>query len=235
MFGGIARRYDLANRVLSFGIDHYWRWRLVRLARAAHPRTVLDLATGSGDVAFALRRRLSRETTIQALDFCEPMLEQARLKQVRLPEHCQPPALTFENGDCLKLPVPDNSVDVITIAFGFRNLEDRAAGLAEMRRVLRPGGTLLVLEFTQPYRWFRPLYRFHLRYCLPRLAGLLTGRPEAYQYLAGTINSFPTVNGLSQQIIAGGFESVRAIPLTLSIVAIHRATNPEAAPAQVGD
>jgi len=226
MFGEIAGRYDLANRVLSFGIDHYWRWRLVRRARATRPRTVLDLATGSGDVAFALRRRLGGETVIRALDFCEPMLEEARAKQADMPGDRQPPFLSFEHGDCLRLPVADGSIDTITIAFGFRNLEDREAGLAEMRRVLKPGGTLLILEFTQPYRWFRPVYRFHLRHCLPRLAGWLTGKPEAYQYLAGTIDAFPTVDELSGLITASGFQSVRATPLTLSIVALHQATSP---------
>jgi demethylmenaquinone methyltransferase/2-methoxy-6-polyprenyl-1,4-benzoquinol methylase len=155
-FSSVAKRYDLANHWLSVGIDFFWRHRLVQLAKQDQPVDVLDLATGSGDVLFALRQGLGDHARLIGLDFCEPMLEQARAKR-------QKKALgeggnQFLAGDCLDLPFADESFDLITIAFGLRNLSDRAKGLSEMRRVLRPGGRLIVLEFSQPYLWFRPFY-----------------------------------------------------------------------------
>lgn len=217
MFGGIAGRYDRANRVLSGGIDRYWRWRTVRAVLRESPRRVVDLATGSGDIALALRRQLPAETTVEGLDFCEPMLEEARRKQGGQS------GLRFAFGDCLALPLEDASVDVLTIGFGLRNLEDRDRGLREMRRVLRPGGALFVLEFSQPYAWLRPLYYPYLEKLLPWVAGRLTGDSEAYRYLGGTIRSFPRREVLAEQMRSAGFAAVRARALTGGIVALHRA------------
>mgnify|MGYP006269710631 FL=1 len=226
MFGGIAGRYDRANRVLSGGIDRYWRWRTVRAVVREHPRRVVDLATGSGDIALALRRQLPAEASVEGLDFCEPMLEEARRKQGRLP------GLRFAFGDCLDLPLEDASVDVLTIGFGLRNLEDRDRGLREMRRVLRPGGALFVLEFSQPYAWLRPLYYPYLEKLLPWVAGRLTGDPEAYRYLGGTIRSFPRREVLAGQMRAAGFAEVQARALTGGIVALHRAAKGGEPPAR---
>ncbi len=226
MFGGIAGRYDLANRTLSMGLDILWRRRLVREVTRLRPTSVVDLATGSGDVAFALRKKLPPQARLQALDFCEPMLDQARRKQGRLDPSETLGPLSFAQGDCLNLPLDDQSADAATIAFGLRNLEDRARGLAEMRRILRPGGTLFVLEFTQPHRWFRPIYLLYLKAILPTLAGWITRQPSAYRYLAGTIESFPTVTALTRELEAAGFPQVRAIPMSLSIVALHLARKP---------
>lgn len=221
MFGEIAGRYDLANHALSLGIDHLWRRAQVRAVQEEHPRVVADLATGSGDVAFALQEALPPDTILHGLDFCEPMLEEARKKQHRDDRDNN---LTFSFGDCLDLPLEDESVDVATISFGLRNLEDRHRGLTEMRRILRPGGKLVVLEFTQPDRWFRPLYRFYLLRILPLLAGRLTGHPEAYQYLGATVDAFPSKEELSEEFRAAGFSEVTARGLTFSIVALHVAT-----------
>ncbi len=221
MFAGISGRYDRANRVLSGGVDRYWRWRLVRAVRRHQPTAVADLATGSGDVAIALRRALPPECPVVALDFCEPMLEIARRKQARL--RLKGP-LTFGFGDCLDLPLADHSLDAVTIAFGLRNLEDRPRGLREMRRVLRPGrGVLFVLEFSQPDPWLRPLYGPYLRHVLPRLARVLTGDRAAYDYLAGSIGQFPSKEALAAEIRAAGFATVEAVGLTGSIVALHLA------------
>jgi demethylmenaquinone methyltransferase/2-methoxy-6-polyprenyl-1,4-benzoquinol methylase len=223
MFAGIAGRYDLANHLLSGGMDFLWRRRLVRLVRARQPRSVADLATGSGDVALAMRSALPATTRVRGLDFCEPMLVEARRKQNGRgipPEK----AVTFEQGDCLDLPLPDGSVDVLTIAFGLRNLENRQAGLREMKRVLTPGsGRLFVLEFSQPHRWFRPVYYAYLKGVLPLLAAIVTGRRDAYNYLAGSIESFPTRASLAAQIEAAGFSRVRSEALTFGVVAIHEA------------
>ena len=221
MFAGISSRYDFANHVLSGGVDLYWRWRLVRSVTRRRPHLVVDLATGTGDVAFALRRKLPANCRLTGLDFCEPMLDLAREKQRRR-DPAEPIAFAF--GDCLSLPLADASVDVLTIAFGLRNLEDREAGLREMRRVLKPGqGSLHILEFTQPDRWLKPIYGPYLRHVLPRLARLATGDKSAYDYLAGSIEAFPTKAALTSEIRAAGFSTVRATGLTGAIVALHEA------------
>ena len=221
MFAGIAGRYDLANHLLSGGIDFYWRRVLTRMVRARAPKDVVDLATGSGDVAFKLRDRLGTDVPVKGLDFCEPMLDEARRKKDNKPSYAD---LEFTFGDCMDLPLPDNCVDAVTISFGVRNFEDRQRGLKEILRVLRPGGALYVLEFSQPDRWFRPFYYFYLKYILPLVAAVATGDKSAYDYLAGTIENFPTKEALREQIQLAGFDTVRATGLTFSIVAIHEAT-----------
>ena len=172
MFGRIARRYDLANRLLSGGLDVWWRNRLVAAVRRGNPQTVLDLATGSGDVAFVLSGRLPAAVAITGMDFCQPMLDEAEGKKAAAGAG-RYANVTFRQGDGLALPLPDESFDAITISFGLRNLADRDRGLREMRRVLRPGGRLFVLEFSQPHAWFRPFYFFYLQQILPRIAGWL--------------------------------------------------------------
>src|SRR6266542_2553373 len=156
MFARIARRYDVANHLLSLGMDYRWRTRLVARAAAHAPNAVLDLATGSGDVAFALARKLPPSTRVYGMDFCQPMLDEAAAKKAAAGERYA--NIEFKSGDGLALPIPDQSVDVLTISFGLRNMADRHKSLSEIHRVLRPGGTLLVLEFSQPQPWFRPLY-----------------------------------------------------------------------------
>lgn len=220
MFAGIAGRYDVANHLLSGGIDFYWRRVLTKMVQAAQPKDVVDLATGSGDVAFKLRDRLGPEIAVKGLDFCEPMLDEARRKKNTDPAYAD---LQFDFGDCMQLPLPDNCVDAVTISFGVRNFEDRQRGLKEILRVLRPGGRLFVLEFSQPDKWFRPIYYCYLKYILPVVAAIATGDKSAYDYLAGTIENFPTKNALAEQIKLAGFESVQASGLTFSIVAIHQA------------
>lgn len=220
MFAGIAGRYDRANRLLALGIDVYWRWRTVRRAAACKPKRVADLATGSGDIALALSRKLPPSMEIIGLDFCEAMLDEAREKKE---QRSQSGRVQFSFGDCLQLPLDDASVDVITIGFGLRNLEDREAGLREMLRVLRPGGSLLILEFSQPYAILRPFYYFYLKHILPRIAARITGNKEAYHYLGGTIGSFPSRSELSTRIEKAGFTGIRATALTGGIVALHHA------------
>lgn len=218
MFAGIAGRYDLANHLLSGGVDFYWRRILTGMVKAFGPKEVVDLATGSGDVAFKLRDRLGPEVPVTGLDFCEPMLNEARLKRAKKTNYAD---LIFDFGDCMALPLPDNSVDAVTISFGVRNFEDRQKGLKEILRILRPGGQLYVLEFSQPDRWFRPIYYFYLKYILPWIAALATGDKSAYDYLAGTIENFPTKEALAGQLELAGFDQVDATGLTFSIVAIH--------------
>lgn len=220
MFARIAGRYDIANRTLSGGVDIYWRARTVKTVAAHNPKHITDLATGSGDVAFALTKKLGQQIPIAALDFCEPMLEQARQKQAH--HHPNSP-ITFSHGDILNLPLKDESTDAVTIAFGIRNLEDRAAGLKEIHRILRPGGHLHILEFSQPYRCFAPIYYLYLRYILPTLAALLTKDKNAYDYLADTISGFPSVPQLTDELTQAGYTQVTAQRMTLGIVALHTA------------
>jgi demethylmenaquinone methyltransferase/2-methoxy-6-polyprenyl-1,4-benzoquinol methylase len=221
MFAGIAGRYDFANHFLSGGVDYYWRKVLADQVEAFKPHTIVDLATGSGDVAFKLRDRLGAGVAIRGMDFCEPMLEAAREKKK---ERATYHDLDFDQGDCMNLPLEDDSVDAVTIAFGVRNFEDRLKGLREIHRILRPGGRLFILEFSQPYLWFQPFYYLYLKYILPRLASLATGDKGAYDYLAGSIEAFPSRAGLAEQVKSAGFPKVEARALTCSIVAIHEAT-----------
>jgi len=219
-FSSVAPRYDLANHWLSGGIDFYWRKCLVDLAQKSQPTNILDLATGSGDVLFALRRGLGEKVRLTGLDFCEPMLEQARAKREK--KQLGSEDNQFLHGDCLQLPFADESFDLITISFGLRNLADREKGLSEMQRVLRPGGRLIVLEFSQPYLWFRPFYYFYLRGLLPWVARWLTGDRDAYLYLGSSISEFPDRAGLCREIEQAGFSQVQAKALTFSIVAQHQ-------------
>lgn len=223
MFGRIARRYDLANHLLSFGLDIWWRRRLVAAVKRHSPREVLDLATGSGDVAFALIRDLAAGTRIAGMDFCAPMLEEAERKKAVLPSD-QQAHITFRLGDGLALPVADESFDAVTISFGLRNMADRHRSLTEMRRVLRPGGRLYVLEFSQPWAVVKPFYFFYLRHLLPRIAGIVTGDKGAYVYLNETIESFPSRPALAEEIRAAGFAAVEAEGLSCGTVALHSAT-----------
>jgi demethylmenaquinone methyltransferase/2-methoxy-6-polyprenyl-1,4-benzoquinol methylase len=221
LFGRIAGRYDLANRLLSGGRDVGWRRELVAAVCRRAPAEVLDLATGSGDVAFALSRGLGPSARILGVDFCEPMLVVAERKKAAARGFSN---VRFKSGDALALPLPDESFDAATIAFGLRNLADRARGLAEIRRVLRPGGRLFVLEFSQPRRGLRPFYLFYLRRLLPVLAGLVTGDRPAYVYLNKSIEAFPGREALRAEIAAAGFSDVTARPFTLGIVALHEGT-----------
>ena len=218
MFGRIAERYDLANQLLSFGIDRVWRDRLVDEVEWRRPKSVVDLATGSGDVAFALSQALPDAGEIKALDFCEPMIEQAKSKQRR----SEDTRIEFSVGDILSLPIESARADAITIAFGYRNLENRATGLSEMKRVLKPKtGHLFVLEFSQPHPVYRPFYYYYLKTLLPNMASLITGDKAAYEYLSESIEAFPDINGISRELRKAGFTDVEAIPLAFGSVALH--------------
>jgi demethylmenaquinone methyltransferase/2-methoxy-6-polyprenyl-1,4-benzoquinol methylase len=220
MFSGIAPRYDLANHVLSFGLDFGWRRRLVRAVAAMRPQRVADLATGSGDVAFALKRALGEKVEVRGLDFCAPMLATAERKKAARPWARD---IVFAPGDCLNLPLADDSQDALTIAWGVRNLADRARGFAEMRRVLRPGGRLFVLENSQPEGWTRPLARFYMNSIVPVAGGLLTGQPGAYRYLATSTAAFPNRAALAAEMQTAGFAQVRHEALACGTVALHEA------------
>ena len=212
MFGRIAQRYDLANHVLSGGADFLWRRRATKMVETWQPKRVLDLATGSGDLALAFQRRLP-EATIVAADFSPEMLKVARRKGVR----------ETVLADALQLPFEMGSFDCVTVAFGLRNMADWGAALAEMARVLRAGGHLLVLDFSLPTGALRPAYRVYLHRCLPLLASLVTGQRDAYDYLGRSIEKFPSGREMVELIERNGFGDASAEPLTGGIATIYTA------------
>jgi len=218
MFARVARRYDLANHLLSFNIDRYWRAHTVQRVRDVllHPDArVLDICCGTGDLLLALGS--SRRNIVFGSDFCHPMLVSARRKIER--RHA--PAALFE-ADALNLPVPDESLDLLTVAFGFRNLANYAAGLAEMRRVLRPGGMAAILEFSRPPNpVFRAAYHFYSRRILPWIGGAISGSRDAYTYLPESVRKFPAARDLADEMRRAGFRDVRYEYLTFGITALH--------------
>jgi demethylmenaquinone methyltransferase/2-methoxy-6-polyprenyl-1,4-benzoquinol methylase len=218
MFGRVAHRYDFANHLLSANMDRHWRSHTVRAVRDVLMRPdarVLDLACGTGDLLIALERAAGR--SLMGSDFCHPMLTGARAKLERAALR----SMLFES-DALALPLRDASVDLIAIAFGFRNLANYRAGLREMRRVLRPGGALAILEFSQPpNRAFAASYNWYSRRVLPLIGGALSGVPGAYRYLPESVRKFPAPDALAAMMGEAGFSLVEWEYLTLGIVALH--------------
>jgi demethylmenaquinone methyltransferase/2-methoxy-6-polyprenyl-1,4-benzoquinol methylase len=221
MFGRVAHRYDLANHLLSFQFDRLWRARTVSRVRSVIERPdarVLDLCCGTGDLALALAR--GGRAAVLGADFCHPMLVAAGRKA----EAQGARAALFE-ADALRLPLADASLDLVTVAFGFRNLADYRAGLAEMRRVLRPGGIAAILEFSRPPNAaFRALYEFYSRRILPLIGGALSGSRDAYEYLPESVRRFPDAPELAGRMRQAGFDSVRYEYFTGGIVALHLGT-----------
>ena len=223
MFGRVAPRYDLLNHLLSFNMDKRWRKRTVdRIApQLGKPGArVLDLACGTGDVLLAMEQRLSRPSGsgyVMGSDFCHPMLVEAQRKIAARRFHSP----LFE-ADALALPLAANSLDLITIAFGFRNLANYEAGLRELLRVLKPGGVLAILEFSQPSnRVFRALYGFFSTSVLPRVGGIISGTPEAYSYLPESIRKFPGAEELAGAMRSAGYGEVEFERMTGGAVALH--------------
>jgi demethylmenaquinone methyltransferase/2-methoxy-6-polyprenyl-1,4-benzoquinol methylase len=217
MFGRVAHRYDFANHLLSFNIDRYWRAHTVRRTRDILDRPearVLDICCGTGDLVLALAKR---GRPVLGSDFCHPMLVAAQAKIGR--RHA--PAVLFES-DALVLPLRDASLDLITVAFGFRNLANYQSGLLEMRRVLRPGGMAAILEFTQPPNAaFAALYNLYSRRVLPWIGGLISGSRDAYTYLPESVRKFPIAPELATMMRRAGFADVSFEYLTGGIVALH--------------
>jgi demethylmenaquinone methyltransferase / 2-methoxy-6-polyprenyl-1,4-benzoquinol methylase len=218
MFGRVAGRYDLANHLLSANVDRYWRNRTVARLRHVLERPnarVLDLACGTGDLLISLERAAGRK--LIGSDFCRPMLAAAKRKLQR--DRLQS---SLVESDALSLPFPGASLDLVTIAFGYRNLTNYRAGLAEMRRVLRPGGTLAILEFTQPpNRKFAQVYNWYSRRVLPIIGGAISGAPEAYKYLPESVRKFPNAPELARMMSIAGFDPVEWEYLTFGIAALH--------------
>jgi demethylmenaquinone methyltransferase / 2-methoxy-6-polyprenyl-1,4-benzoquinol methylase len=220
MFGRVAPRYDLANHLLSFNIDRFWRARTVGRVRAILERPgarVLDICCGTGDLLLAEAAAMPPGRAALGSDFCHPMLVAAGDKIARRGA----PAVLFES-DALRLPLRDASLDLVSVAFGFRNLANYQAGLAEMRRVLAPGGMAALLEFSQPPNpAFAALYNFYSRRILPWIGGAISGSRDAYTYLPESVRKFPAAALLADQMRQAGFGSVSYEYLTFGIVALH--------------
>jgi demethylmenaquinone methyltransferase/2-methoxy-6-polyprenyl-1,4-benzoquinol methylase len=211
MFGSIARRYDLANHLLSCGIDLYWRRRAAEIVASWRPHRIADLATGTGDLALALQKKLP-DAEIVGVDFLPEMLDLAQRKGVR----------QIVLADAMNLPFDDASFDCVTIAFGLRNLENWAAALAEMSRLIKANGRLLVLEFSLPTTpILRAFYRFYLHRCLPLFGSFLTGTKSAYDYLGDSIEEFPSGGAMCELMAENGFTRPTFEPLTGGIVTIY--------------
>jgi demethylmenaquinone methyltransferase / 2-methoxy-6-polyprenyl-1,4-benzoquinol methylase len=211
MFDRLAGRYDLLNTILSGGADGRWRRRTAAAARLAAGGRALDVACGSGKLTAALRRH-ARAGLVVGLDFSASMLREAARRS---------PGPAYIRGDALLLPFPDGTFEAVTIAFGLRNLADPELGMREMRRVLRPDGVALVLEFVRPQPGLLGrLYRAYLVHALPRIGGLLSGQPAAYRYLSSTVDSYRTPDDLVAMARRAGWEGVRIELLTLGTVGL---------------
>ncbi|MEM7697753.1 MAG: ubiquinone/menaquinone biosynthesis methyltransferase [Verrucomicrobiota bacterium] len=210
-FSSIAKRYVVANHVLSLGVDLWWRKRVARLVSEVGPAIVLDVATGSGDLAEVVANEVA-EARIIGVDFCAPMLAEARKRSLPDLLVCDGLALPFESG----------TVDAVTIGYGLRNMANWANAVAEFSRVLRPGGRLVVLDFSLPtIPGIRQLYRFYLHRVLPVIAGWMTGHRDAYQYLGESIERFPKGEEMNRLIESNGFREARHRPLLGGISAVY--------------
>lgn len=218
MFTQIAPRYDLLNHLLSLQLDKLWRARTARILRPILGRsdaTVLDLCCGTGDLAFSLAKR--SKARIIGADFAHTMLVRARQKSAAASA-----PLAFFEADALRLPFADSSFDLVTTAFGFRNLANYEAGLREIQRILKPGGTVAILEFTEPPPGLLGnLYRWYFRSVLPRIGGIISGNPTAYSYLPKSVSRFFRPKELSDLFQSVGYQSVQFRAWTLGTVALH--------------
>lgn len=224
MFAGIAGRYDLLNHLLSGNIDKRWRRIVAEKLRPAlgENAIALDVACGTGDLALVIAEQCGAR--VVGVDFCRPMLEIAARKSAG-----QARIAPFIEGDALKLPFADASFDAATIAFGLRNLSDVGAGLRELRRILKPGGRLVILEFSRPIvPGFRALFQFYFSRVLPRIGGLVSGSRGAYEYLPDSVSKFPDQARLAAMMREAGFANVEYLNLTGGIAAMHSGARPGA-------
>jgi demethylmenaquinone methyltransferase / 2-methoxy-6-polyprenyl-1,4-benzoquinol methylase len=229
MFGAIAPSYDLLNHLLSLNIDRYWRWRTTRLAPPTGDGPILDVCTGTGDLALAYDRAAGGGVPIIGSDFCLPMLLPARDKTRR---RRAADRVRFIEADTQRLPFAADVFQLTTVAFGLRNVTDTDRGIAEMVRVTRPGGRVAILEFSRPRHWLLgPLYRFYFRRVLPFIGQLVSRSPDsAYNYLPASVMEFPDGDALAEKLRGHGLMDVKWHPLTFGIATLYVGTKAVNAP-----
>ncbi len=215
VFSSIASRYVTANHVLSLGADILWRERALKMIAEWKPRRLLDIATGTGDLALAVKKALP-EVEVLGTDFCRPMLDVAVKRGLT----------NVLEADAMNLPLPEAAFDVATVAFGLRNMADYARALCEFRRILNPGGHLLVLDFSMPEGILAVPYRYYLHNILPHIAGWLTGNMGAYDYLGDSIETFPRGAAFCELLTCCGYLAPTALPLMGGIATIYAAEKP---------
>lgn len=224
MFGEIAPKYDRMNHLLSLNVDRYWRSWTVRRLAPVPGEPILDVCTGTGDLALAFHRATGGKSEIIATDFCPEMLAIGERKKARAGIGQE---LTFREADAQELPFESDRFAIVSVAFGLRNVADTDRGLAEITRVCRPGGRVAVLEFSTP-RWpLKGLYLFYFRSILPRVGQLLArNRSSAYNYLPESVGQFPSGEALAERMRAAGLVNVKFWPLTLGIATLYVGVKP---------
>lgn len=221
MFGEIAPRYDFMNHFLSGGVDYYWRWRTVRKVAPSGAAPILDVCTGTGDLALSYLKKAGGKTQVVGADFTHEMLQLALKKNTSS-------QLTFLEADTQELPFGDNQFQIVSVAFGLRNVADTRQGLKEMIRVCQPGGQVAVLEFSMPTNpLFRSCYQFYFRHILPKMGQLLArNRQSAYNYLPESVSEFPYGKALADMMDECGLEGTRWYPLTFGIATLYTGVKP---------
>jgi demethylmenaquinone methyltransferase / 2-methoxy-6-polyprenyl-1,4-benzoquinol methylase len=242
MFGEISGRYDFLNHFLSGGVDYYWRWRTVRRIRPAGDSPILDVCTGTGDLAIAFWKKAGGTTAVVGTDFTPEMLDIARVKTAKMSIPAADAAssesnglsstkapLTFQQADTMELPLESDLYQIVSVAFGLRNVADTVAGLKEMTRVCKPGGQVAVLEFSMPRnKLFGAVYRWYFRNILPRIGQLLARNSEAaYKYLPQSVSQFPQDEELAGLMREVGLTDITWTPLTFGIATLYAGRKPE--------
>ncbi len=228
MFAEIAGRYDLLNHLLSLNVDRYWRWRTVRCVPPPAGANILDICTGTGDLALAYYRAADKNTQIVAADFCHEMLEIGRRKAENAGAADR---VTFIEADAQQLPMPDDRFQIVCVAFGLRNVSDTDRSIAEMARVCAPGGRVAVLEFSSP-QWqpLKAIYGWYFRHLLPRIGQLLArNRQAAYNYLPQSVEEFPQGEQLAQRFRVAGLVDVSFRRMTFGVATLYVGAKPQAA------
>ena len=220
MFAEIAPRYDRMNHLLSLNVDRYWRWRTTRIVPPRGDLPILDVCTGTGDLAFAYHRQARGSAAVFGTDFCSEMLQIGQQKRDRAGLDGQ---VTFMQADTQHLPFEDSKFQIVSVAFGLRNVADTDAGLREMVRVCNAGGRVAILEFSMPtWQPMRALYGFYFRYILPRLGQWFArNSQQAYDYLPESVGEFPSGEEMAQRMRDAGLHSVSIHPLTFGIATLY--------------